>query len=61
VVKHTAFIASKGQGNVFPNISFLVTDHNIFRESNSVEGENYKVGLCKSIVLSLEYFLNIAG
>jgi len=60
VVKHKAFIASKGQGNVFPNISFLVTDHNIFREIESVEGENYKAGLCKSTVLSLHYFLHVA-
>jgi len=60
VVKHKAFIASKGQGNVFPNVSFLVTDHNIFREIESVEGENYKAGLCKSTVLSLQYFLHVA-
>jgi len=41
--------------NVFFNIRFLVSDHNIFRESKSVEGENYKAGVCKSTVLSLEY------
>jgi len=60
VVKHKAFIASKGQGNVFPNVNFLVTDHNIFRESKSVEGESYKAGFCKSTVLSLKYFLDVA-
>jgi len=54
VVKRKAFIAFKGKGNVCPNISFLVTNHNIFRESKSVEGENYKAGLIKSTVLSLQ-------